>query len=515
MRMIIGLILLVGIAFLLVGSCPAKAASPYRMAIVVGNNLATPSKTPLNYAELDAKRIANVLSELGRIDKVKLLLGKSADDLRAVFSELEQKARQSDNNPMMLFYYSGHADDKSLMMGNTRFSFTELRDKLKHFPADAAIAFIDACQSGQIARTKGGKPIPAVDVQFDGGDYKGRVYITSSAEKENSQESDELKASFFTHYLLGGLRGAADDSGDNRVSLEEAYQFAYRHTLARTTNTLRGPQHPSYYTELAGKGQLVLTWLSPYKSYLVLPKHVQGTYYVRQKNTGEVVAEVIKTKQNRMRLVLGPGQYEVRKVQDDHHLVQDVTVIASHETLLDESHMEKRNPELASAKYGTDGENLLFVSYNFDTGYLQQAGFIHGIGLGYAHTIGPIEIGARIGYGRSAYMRDDQIDIGLHQVTAAATLDWRLFRWQWLRLVTGLDVGASWVWQKGTYPNDNVENRSQPVFRYQVRGGIEIPIKRPAFLGLWAHIGQVVVEKESGFAAPFVTGMITGLFVEM
>lgn len=56
--------------------------------------------------------------------------------------------------------------------------------------------------------------------------YEGRVYITSSAAGERAQESDEIQGSVFTHYLLAGLRGAADDSGDRRVSLEEAYRFA-------------------------------------------------------------------------------------------------------------------------------------------------------------------------------------------------------------------------------------------------------------------------------------------------
>jgi len=43
-----------------------------------------------------------------------------------------------------------------------------------------------------------------------------------------------------------GLRGAADASGDGRVTLGESYQFAFQETLAQTTTTQGGAQHPAY-----------------------------------------------------------------------------------------------------------------------------------------------------------------------------------------------------------------------------------------------------------------------------
>ena len=44
---------------------------------------------------------------------------------------------------------------------------------------------------------------------------------------EAAQESDRICASYFTHYLVSGFRGAADLSGDGKVTLNEAYQFAF------------------------------------------------------------------------------------------------------------------------------------------------------------------------------------------------------------------------------------------------------------------------------------------------
>ena len=70
-------------------------------------------------------------------------------------------------------------------MGSSRFGFRELRETVGRFPARTAISFIDACQSGQVTRTKGGRVVPVVDVRFEDQRYRGRVYVTSSSGGES------------------------------------------------------------------------------------------------------------------------------------------------------------------------------------------------------------------------------------------------------------------------------------------------------------------------------------------
>ena len=77
--------------------------------------------------------------------------------------------------------------------------------------------------------------------------------------EEAAQESDKIGASFFTHYLISGLRGAADTAGNGLVTLNEAYSYAFQETLASTEKTQYGPQHPAYDINLSGSGDLVLT----------------------------------------------------------------------------------------------------------------------------------------------------------------------------------------------------------------------------------------------------------------
>jgi len=75
---------------------------------------------------------------------------------------------------------------------------------------------------------------------------KGDAFMTSSSANEASQESDAIRGSFFTYYLVSGLRGAADMIHDGRITLNEAYQYAYNETLSRTEKTMGGTQHPNY-----------------------------------------------------------------------------------------------------------------------------------------------------------------------------------------------------------------------------------------------------------------------------
>ena len=44
-------------------------------------------------------------------------------------------------------------------------------------------------------------------------DMRGHAFLTSSAETEAAQESDRIQASYFTHFLVSGFRGAADQPG--------------------------------------------------------------------------------------------------------------------------------------------------------------------------------------------------------------------------------------------------------------------------------------------------------------
>jgi hypothetical protein len=139
---------------------------------------------------------------------------------------------------------------------------------------------------------------------------RGYAYLTSSAEDEAAQESDRIGGSFFTHFLLAGLRGAADLGGDGKITLSEAYQYAFHETLNRTSNSQGGPQHPSYDFRLAGSGDLVLTDLRRSSGRLELPADLGGRVFLRD-DRGQLFMELWKPAGAPMTLGVEPGSYQI------------------------------------------------------------------------------------------------------------------------------------------------------------------------------------------------------------
>ncbi|MFZ5475623.1 MAG: caspase family protein [Myxococcota bacterium] len=310
------------------------AAEVQRFAVVVGNNEGFAGSRPLYFAELDAKKVQSVLTTLGDVEAhdVELLLGKGRNDLLTTLALVRgpiAEAKGRGDQTVLYFYYSGHADDTQLQLGRTFLTWAELETLLERSGADVRVAFVDACQSGTITRLKGGTLAPGfvTDVS-ERLDSKGTVVITSSAGDEASQESNEIGGSYFTHFLASGLTGAADQNGDDRVTLAETYQHVYRETVYRTSQTRSGTQHPMMQTELESNGELVLTELARAGATLSFPGDNPGAFTVFDVERKMFVAEVDVAGADR-RVALRPGRYQVQRRFPTYLAVADVLVPAS------------------------------------------------------------------------------------------------------------------------------------------------------------------------------------------
>lgn len=293
-----------------------------RYVFAVSANNGGKDRPKLRYAESDARSFANVLTQMGGVSKQNIMMVKEPKvaDLQRELNALDEKiqaarakkkmAGAGSSREEVLVYYSGHADEKGLRLGNELYGWQEFRKRIDALHADVKIAVIDACGSGAITRLKGGVAVPAFMVD-QSSDMKGYAFITSSTQDESSQESDKLKGSFFTHSLVSGMRGAGDLSGDGKVTLSEAYQFAFNETLQKTETTLGGAQHPSRDMNLAGTGDVVMTDLRSTSAGLELDEDVDGRLFIRDEK-GELVAELYKKGGRAMSLGFPAGKYNVR-----------------------------------------------------------------------------------------------------------------------------------------------------------------------------------------------------------
>jgi uncharacterized caspase-like protein len=316
----------------LLAALPA-AAGERRFALVIGDARGGAGTRPLRYAERDARRIYGIFTRLGgvREEDARLLTAASADEVRFALGQLSasaQAAHAAGDETVLIVYYSGHAKDGDLRLGDSRMPLAELREALRAAPADVRIGLLDSCQSGAITRSKGVRPAPAFDVvqaQQASTRPHGLVLIASSSADEESQESDEIGASFFTHYLASGLLGDADASGDGKVTLAEAYAYAYARTVGETAETRAGAQHPVYLYDLGGAGDVVLTELLPARGAMVFSRADEGVYVVLD-SSRRAVAEVAKPRGTERRLALAPGSYLVKKRDGDSLLLGDFSV---------------------------------------------------------------------------------------------------------------------------------------------------------------------------------------------
>jgi len=359
MRILRTLLLLLAFAggFALVSSADASQESDEgiqvrRYALVVGVNDGGPERVQLRYAASDALALSRVLTQLGGVDPddAVVLLDTDRDGLSEGLDRLAVQLAAADPElrTELFFYYSGHSDERGLLLGGERVPYKDLREALNALPADVRIGVLDSCASGAFTRLKGGTRTTPFLVD-ESGDVSGHAFLTSSSENEASQESARLQGSFFTYALISGLRGAADNTGDGRVSLNEVYQFAFHETLRRTESTMGGPQHPAYDIQLAGSGDLVLTDLREVSAGLVLEDALDGRVSIRN-SQGKLEVELRKFAGRAVTLGLEPGGYSV--IWDDGRRLQEAVLMLGRGTsmLLRADDFTKVSREVARAR---------------------------------------------------------------------------------------------------------------------------------------------------------------------
>ena len=311
--------LAVAVAVVVAAATPARAETR-RLAVLVGHNVGAGARPPLRYAERDAEKLARVLGELGGVAQEDLLLinGQPLASIRAAMERARARVaewqRQPGTRVILFFYFSGHSDGQSLEIGRERLSFADLKRWLAETRADVRLGIVDSCRSGALLALKGGSAGPSFDIHLvDNVATSGEALITSSAAEESALESKELGGSFFSHHLVSGLRGAADSTGDGRVTLAEVYQYAFTRTVSSTADTLIGPQHPAYDYRLSGMGDLALTEIDTRSAQIEVPSEMPRVLIIAVERA-EVLAELGPG--TARRVAVRPGEYALRTWRD-------------------------------------------------------------------------------------------------------------------------------------------------------------------------------------------------------
>ena len=336
--------LAIAVLLMIAGSARADVE---RYAVIVGDDTGAADEQRLRFAESDARHVAELLGEVGGVpdENQVVLRGKSADQMRRALIATNERIRTGQHagrDAVLIVYYSGHGDADALHLGDSQLPLRELEALVRGSAAQVRILVIDACRSGAVTRVKGGRPAPPIvlsdTAELDG---EGVIVLTASAAGEDAQESDDLGGSFFTHYLLSALRGAADDNNDQIVTVEEAFRYTRDHTILASARTLSGVQHPTFHYDVRGRGELALANLATdaTRGKLTLPPG--ATWLIA--HDGEVAGEIAADATHRT-LSLRAGRYLVRGRTRDALLEGTATVSSGQETVVAAA-------ELSSTRY--------------------------------------------------------------------------------------------------------------------------------------------------------------------
>ncbi len=290
---------------------PATASTHY--GLFIGHNQGDSSDTELKYSEKDAEKISSIFSHFGFLQPKNITLLKSPNKKEVVTAFDQMQAtithhnKSSSEPAVFIFYFSGHGDSHRMKLGSTSFTYQQFARHFKAIPAQVKIGFFDACESGSLIRKKGVKKIAPVAIN-QSITAEGTILISSSAHNELSHESDQLGSSYFTHYFTNGLRGAADVSGDNKVSLMEAYTYAYHNTLLQSQSFFGTSQHPNAEFKMKLEGDLILTDLNRSGSGIIIDSHLMGNITIANRDN-LIVADLTKQSRTPLAIALNPGNY--------------------------------------------------------------------------------------------------------------------------------------------------------------------------------------------------------------
>ncbi len=212
----------------------------------------------LRYTDDDAYQIFAFLKspEGGALpdNQIRLLIDEDATRSNILYA-LRTTFARADDNDVVLFYFSGHGIEGAFLPidydgVHNKLLHSEVRDLLASTRAKHKIVVADACHSGGLLALKTPLHLQVQKLYQAFEESKGgTALLMSSKSEEYSLEDGGLRSGVFSHFLIRGLKGEADQNGDKIVGIQELYNYVYRqvrkYTASVQSPTLSGVFDPN------------------------------------------------------------------------------------------------------------------------------------------------------------------------------------------------------------------------------------------------------------------------------
>lgn len=261
-----------------------EAAPPAvaRKAFVIGiNAYDDPGFGPLRYAERDASRLAEVLSDPLRGGFTDVEVVTDGDlSARGIVGRLNAWAETLGPQDLALVYFSGHGtrtldernrssvflattNTKKASPASTAIPLSAMQEFMETLPTTRRVLVVDACFTGD-----GKLPAASAEAVSKALVDEAMPYSDKVAEKEAqlfattygrpALELEQLEHGVYTHFFidaLGSGASAADINQDAVVSVSEAHDYARDGTLSTTQEV----QVPMAFYKIVGNEELFLS----------------------------------------------------------------------------------------------------------------------------------------------------------------------------------------------------------------------------------------------------------------
>jgi hypothetical protein len=160
----------------------------------------------------------------------------------------------ADDNDVVMFYFSGHGIQGAFLPIDfdgykNSLKHEEIKELLNNSRAKHKLVLADACHSGSLFNYK--TPVHVALQKY----YKayeeangGTALLMSSKGEEYSLEDGGLRSGVFSHFLIRGLKGEADEDRNQIVTVQELFNYVYKNVKYYTVNvqnpTLTGNYDP-------------------------------------------------------------------------------------------------------------------------------------------------------------------------------------------------------------------------------------------------------------------------------
>lgn len=172
--------------------------------------------------------------------RIQVLIDEDATR-KNILEAMQRLFLQAGPDDLLILYFSGHGIPGAFLPidyngSDNLLTHQEIKQMLDRSAAGYKLCLADACHSGGLLAARGGQLPDVLSRYYENlaDAQRGTALIMSSKAEETSLESSGLRQGVFSHFLLRGLKGEADQDGDGVIRVQELYSYIGEQVTAYT-----------------------------------------------------------------------------------------------------------------------------------------------------------------------------------------------------------------------------------------------------------------------------------------